>query len=401
MDTQQIISSLQMKNTTKIVLIVADGLGGLPLSPGGKTELETANTPHLDDLVAKNVCGLATPVLPGITPGSGPGHLALFGYDPLAHQIGRGVLETLGIDFALQKDDVAARGNFCSVDATGKITDRRAGRISTETCKKLVEKLRKITIPGVTIFVEPVRDYRFALILRGESLGGDIADTDPQIAGALPLEAKAHTTGSKKAAEIINEFISQAKEILKKDHPANMITFRGIGKRPPIASLDELHGLKAAAICVYPMYRGLARLVGMSIVPPVKNFQEQLASLKKHWELYDFFFLHFKYTDSAGEDGNFEEKVKQIEDLDSYLPEILALSPDVLVVTGDHSSPAAMKAHSFHPVPVLLASPVCRPDKVTQFGESQCIQGGLGHIASKNLMPLILAHAKRLQKFGA
>lgn len=401
MDIQDFYSQLHKKNDTKIVLIVLDGVGGLPLTPDGKTELETANTPNLDNLAAKNVCGLATPVLPGITPGSGPGHLGLFGYDPIKHQIGRGVLETLGIDFDLQAADIAARGNFCSVDDNGNITDRRAGRISTETCKKLVKKLREISISGIELFVEPVRDYRFALIIRGKDLGGEILDTDPQMIGVPTLDAKGTDKESVKTAHIINEFILQAKEILKHDHPANMISFRGIGKKPPIKSFESAYGVKAAAICVYPMYRGIARLVGMEIVPPVKNIQEQLSSLRTHWNTYDFFFLHFKYTDSMGEDGKFDEKVKRIEEVDSYIPQILALQPDVIAVTGDHSSPATMKAHSFHPVPVLLTSAICRPDAVTQFGERQCLTGGLGQFESKYLMPLLLAHAKRLQKFGA
>ncbi len=401
MDIQDILSSLKEKNDSKIVLLVSDGLGGMPLTPGGKTELETAQTPNLDNLVAQNVCGLSTPVLPGITPGSGPGHLGIFGYDPIKHQIGRGVLETLGIDFDLQLNDVAARGNFCTIDNEGKITDRRAGRISTETCAKLVAKLRAIQIQGIELFVEPVRDYRFALIIRGKDFGGEVEDTDPQLVGLQPLPAKAKDQASENTAKVINAFITQAKEILKNDHPANMLTFRGIGKRPQIKSVEDLYGLKAAAICVYPMYRGLARLVGMHIVPPVNNFQESIDSLKANWDQFDFFFIHFKYTDSTGEDGKFDEKVKRIEELDSYIPQILDMKPDVFVVTGDHSTPAAMKAHSWHPVPVLLTSSFCRPDKVTHFGESDCLQGGLGHFESKYLMSFILAHAKRLQKFGA
>jgi 2,3-bisphosphoglycerate-independent phosphoglycerate mutase len=401
MNMQKLISQLKKPNTTKIVVVVVDGLGGLPIMKGGKTELETAHTPNLDLLVADNVCGLATPVMPGITPGSGPGHLGIFGYDPLEYEIGRGVLETLGIDFQLDNTDIAARGNFCSINTEGNITDRRAGRISTETCITLVNKLKTIIINGVTLFVEPVKDYRFSLIIRGENLGGDVEDTDPQITGIKPLQAREKNPDSKKTAEIINEFITKAKEILKNDHPANMITFRGIGKKPKIPTMEEVFGVKSAAIAVYPMYRGIARLVGMKILGPVKTLQEQIDLLQKEWNNFDYFFLHYKYADSRGEDGKFEEKVACIEELDSYIPHITALRPDVLIVTGDHSSPATMKGHSFHPVPLLLASKTCRPDHVKNFGEIDCLQGGLGQFEMKYMMPLALAHAGRIQKYGA
>lgn len=401
MDIQSVVASLKKPNTSKIIVLIADGLGGLPLSPEGKTELESATTPHMDNLVKQNICGMMTPVLPGITPGSGPGHLGLFGYDPLKYEIGRGVLETLGIDFDLQPNDIAARGNFCTVDSDGKITDRRAGRISTDTCRKLVEKLRSIKLENVEYFLEPVQDYRFALILRGSNARGDVEDTDPQAVGLQPLTAKAKNPESSITADVINSFITQAADILRADHPANMITFRGIGKKPAIPTLKSLHGLNAAAICVYPMYRGLARLVGMTIVPPVANIREQIDTLKKIYTEFDYFFIHFKYTDSTGEDGKFDDKVKKIEELDSYIPEIVSLNPDVFVITGDHSSPAAMKAHSFHPVPVVLASNNCRPDASVKFGESDCLRGGLGQFEAKTLMPLLLAHAFRLEKFGA
>jgi len=396
-----IYTQLKKQTDSKIVLLVADGLGGLPLSPDGKTELETAHKPNLDKLAKENICGLITPVLPGIAPGSGPGHLGLFGYDPLQYKAGRGLLETLGTDFKLQHNDITARGNFCTVDANGKITDRRAGRISTEVCKKLVDKLKEIRLSGADIFVEPVQDYRFALIIRGADLDGEVEDTDPQTAGVPPLKAKSKNKQSEKTAEIINEFVSQAKEILKNDHPANMITFRGIGKKPNIPTMKEAYGLNAAATCVYPMYRGVAKLVGMTILPAVKNIQEQIGMLRKNWDDFDFFFVHYKYTDSTGEDGNFDGKVKHIEIIDSYIPQIMDLKPDVLVVTGDHSTPAALKAHSWHPVPTLLAAKTCRPDNAKSFGERECLNGAIGQIQSKYLLPLALAHAGKLEKYGA
>jgi 2,3-bisphosphoglycerate-independent phosphoglycerate mutase len=395
MDIQDLTAELHVNNGSKIVLIVCDGLGGLPIEPGGQTELETAATPNLDALVARNVCGLSIPVLPGITPGSGPGHLALFGYDPLRTTIGRGVLEALGIDFALEPNDVAARGNFCTVDEQGVLIDRRAGRIPTEVCIRLVNKLRdQIRIPGVEVFIEPVREYRFLAVFRGEGLGGEVEDTDP-------LVPVAREAGSQRTADVAAEFIRQAREILKADHPANMVMLRGFGRRPSIPTMAEVYGLHAAAIAIYPMYRGLARLVGMTVLPPVNNFAEQVDVLKRHWDAFDFFFLHFKYTDSSGEDGNFAEKVRRIEEVDAQIPRILELHPDVLILTGDHSTPSKLRSHSWHPLPVLLAAATCRPDQVTRFGESDCLRGGLGQIEARYLLPLALAHAGRLQKFGA
>ena len=396
-----LIKPLATRNPSKIVLAVADGLGGLPVERGGPTELEAAATPHLDALVRDNVCGLSIPVLPGITPGSGPGHLGLFGYDPLQHQIGRGVLEALGIDFELQPNDVAARGNFCTVDQDGVITDRRAGRIGSDAARGLVEKLRQIRLPNAEVFVDHVREYRFVLVLRGDDAAADVHDTDPGQTGARPLEPKAQNPQSEPTARLIGQFIRQAAEILKDDHPANMITLRGIARRPPTPSLEEVCGLRAAAIAVYPMYRGLARLVGMTILEPGANWAEQTAALRRHWQEFDFFFLHYKYTDAAGEDGDFQRKIKCIEEFDGQMPRITELGPDVLIVTGDHSTPARLRSHSWHPVPVLLAAESCRPDLVESFGERPCLQGGLGQLEAKYLLPLALAHAGRLAKFGA
>ncbi|MEE8385675.1 MAG: 2,3-bisphosphoglycerate-independent phosphoglycerate mutase, partial [Dehalococcoidia bacterium] len=401
MDIHELTRTLHLDNGSKIVMVVADGLGGLPQNPGGQTELETANTPHLDEIASRGVCGLAFPVLPGITPGSGPGHLGLFGYDPLEYIIGRGVLEALGIDFDLGPHDVAIRGNFCTVDDDGVITDRRAGRIPTETCVKLVQKLRTIRIDGVEIFVEPVRDYRLVVVFRGDGLDGDVEDTDPQTVGAKALAPKPRTPDAQRTADVVAEFIHQAAEILEDERPANMLTLRGIAQRPPIPTMQEVYGLKSAAVAVYPMYRGLARLVGMEVLPPMADIGEQVAALKRNWDAYDFFFFHYKYTDSAGEDGNFDEKVRHLELLDAQIPHLTALGPKVLIVTGDHSTPCTLKSHSWHPVPVLLAADTCRPDETKHFGESPCLYGGLGQFQAKYLLPLALAHAGRLQKFGA
>ncbi len=401
MDMHDLTRQLLEKNDSKIVMVVADGLGGLPMQPGGKTELETAKTPNLDRLAAKGVQGASIPVKPGIAPGSGPGHLGLFGYDPIKYMIGRGALEATGIGFELQPNDVAIRCNFCTLDANGNICDRRAGRISTEEAKPVVESLRAVKIPGIEIFVEPVKEYRFVVVLRGEGLGGDVEDTDPQRTGVPPLDPVAKNAASQKTAQVAKEFLRQAREILKSQKKANFHTMRGFANKPNLPTYDEVYGLKAAAIAVYPMYKGLARLVGMQIVGKAQTLTEQVEVLKENWSKYDFFFLHFKYTDSTGEDGNFAAKVARIEELDAAMPSIEALGPTVLIVTGDHSTPSYLKSHSWHPVPTLLVSDCCRPDPHQSFGENTCISGGLGHFEAKYLMPLALANAGRMGKYGA
>lgn len=401
MDMHELTRELQIKNKTKIVMLVGDGLGGLPMTPDGKTELEAAETPNMDALAAKGVQGLSIPVKPGIAPGSGPGHLGLFGYDPLKYQIGRGALEATGIGFEMQPGDVAIRCNFCTLDADGNIADRRAGRIPTEESAPLAISLRQIQIPGIEVFVEPVKEHRFVVVFRGPGLGGNVRDTDPQATGVPPLEPEAVDEGSRKTADVARQFLIQAREILKDETKANFHTMRGFAARPDLPSYEEVYGLKAAAIAVYPMYKGLARLVGMDIVGEATSLDEQMQVLKENWESYDFFFIHFKYTDSTGEDGNYAEKVKRTEQLDACIPAITELGPDVLIVTGDHSTPAYLKSHSWHPVPTLLVSDCCRPDPHTSFGESQAITGGLGQFEAQYLMLLALSNAGRMGKYGA
>lgn len=401
MDIHPLTRELHTKNKSKIVMLVADGLGGLPMSPGGKTELETANTPNLDALAKIGVQGGSIPVVPGIAPGSGPGHLGLFGYDPIKYLIGRGALEATGIGFEMQPGDVAARGNFCTLDASGKISDRRAGRIASEESAPLAIKMREVKIPGVEVFVEPVKEHRFVVVFRGAGLSGNIKDTDPQATGVPPLPAHAHDTPSEKAADIANQFVQQATKLLAGQPKANGLTLRGFSGRPQLPTYDEVYGLKAAAIAVYPMYKGLARLVGMDIVGKAQTLGEQIDVLSENWAKYDFFFIHFKYTDSTGEDGNFDAKVKRIEELDAIIPRINALKPDVLIVTGDHSTPSFLKSHSWHPVPTLLVSNCCRPDGNTAYNESTCIRGGLGQFEAKYLMCLALSNAGRMGKYGA
>jgi 2,3-bisphosphoglycerate-independent phosphoglycerate mutase len=401
MDMHELTRELKVQNDSKIVMLVADGLGGLPLEPGGKTELETARTPNLDELARRGISGGSIPVKPGITPGSGPGHLALFGYDPLVYRIGRGALEATGIGFHLTDRDVAIRGNFCTLDAQGNITDRRAGRIATEQSAPLAIKLREVRIPGVEIFVEPVKEHRFVVVLRTDGLGDDVLDTDPQETGVPPHPPRATRPESQRTAEVAAQFVEQGRKLLADQKQANGLTLRGFSGKPALPTFAEVYGLKAAAIAVYPMYKGLARLVGMEIVGQAQTLSEQIDVLTAEWKNFDFFFIHFKYTDSAGEDGNFAAKVKRIEELDAAIPRITALEPTVLIVTGDHSTPSLLRTHSWHPVPTVLVSKVCRTDACAAFGESEAIRGGLGLFEAKYLMPLALANAERLGKFGA
>jgi len=404
MKLHDLIRDLQEPNNSKIVLLVADGLGGLPMEIGGKTELEAARTPNLDTCAREGICGLSIPVLPGITPGSGPGHLGLFGYDPLEYQIGRGILEALGINLEVGPRDVAARGNFCTVDAAGLITDRRAGRPTTDRCTAMCQKLKTIKIPGADLIVEPVREHRFVVIFRGgagSELGDRVNDTDPQMTGHAPLEAKGDDEPSRHTARLVNQFVAEAGKVLKADAPTNMVTLRGFARYPKIATMKEVYGVKPVCLAVYPMYKGLARLVGMDIADAGTTLTEQIDTLRQLWNQYDFFFIHFKYTDSTGEDGNFAAKVEMIERLDAEVPRIKGLNPEVLIVTGDHSTPSKLKSHSWHPVPTLLWAKTVRPDAVVEFGETWCLRGGLGQFKAKYLMALALAHAGRLGKYGA
>jgi 2,3-bisphosphoglycerate-independent phosphoglycerate mutase len=386
---------------TKIVLLVLDGVGGLPRGGDGKTELEAARTPNLDRLAAQGNLGLADPVAPGITPGSGPGHLGLFGYDPLQYRIGRGVLEAVGIDLRMTERDLAARGNFCSVDAAGLITDRRAGRIPTETCARLAGLLETIRIPGVELVVRPVREHRFVVLFRGDGLEEGLSETDPQQTGQPPLPVRAEAPRAQAAADVANRFVAEAKRVLAAEHPANMVLLRGFSRYPRLPKLTDIYGVRAAVIAVYPMYRGLAKLVGMQAVKTGDTVADEFTALESVHADFDFFFVHVKKTDSAGEDGDFDRKVSIIEEVDAEIPRLLALKPDVLVVTGDHSTPAALKAHSWHPVPVLLSSRWCRPDGAPRFTERECRTGSIGHVRAAELMPLLMAHAERLTKFGA
>ncbi len=389
---------------TKILLVVMDGLGGYADAQHG-TELEEANTPNLDRLAAEGVCGLAEPVGPGITPGSGPGHLGLFGYDPETFELGRGALSAAGLDFALRAGDVAARGNLCTLAPDGTIADRRAGRIPDPEAAAVVEKLQAgVRLEGAEVFFRHEREHRVLVVLRGEGLEPNVGDTDPQQTGVAPLEPAVHDPGSKRTAELVTELGAQVRRILADEPKANYLLLRGFDTHRELPSFADRYGLRAAAVAIYPMYRGIARLLGMDVLGRPADLDEQLDILRDAWDDHDYFFLHHKYTDSAGEDGDRARKVAAIERLDAVVPALRTLGgsgPDVVAVMGDHATPSQMAAHSWHPVPTLLWSERCGRDEVDRYGERWCLRGGLGIRPMKTLMPIMLANAGRLQKYGA
>jgi 2,3-bisphosphoglycerate-independent phosphoglycerate mutase len=399
----EFIDSLVIPNDTKIIFLIMDGLGGLPMGGRDHTELEAANTPNLDALAKKSICGLLDPIGYGITPGSGPAHFALFGYDPIKNNIGRGILEAAGIDFPMTEQDLLIRLNFATIDKSGIVIDRRAGRIDNDTntriCGKLHKNIRHLS--NVEVIFEPVREHRALLVLRGENLRDEIQETDPQKTGLAPFPPDALVAEAEGTALILRELVDKARVVLSDENKANMMLMRGYSRYRRYPYISERFGLNALAIAGYPMYRGIARLLGMVIGPQPGTIKEEIAALRDNYEKYDFFFVHVKPTDSRGEDGNFDAKVKVIEEVDSLIPLVMDLNPDVFVVTGDHSTPAALASHSWHPLPVLLSSPTCRPDRVEHFGETACITGGLGRMPTVHLMGLALAHARRLEKFGA
>ena len=385
---------------SKIVLLVVDGLGGLAHPDTRLSELETAHIPNLDAMALESACGLTTPVLPGVAPGSGPGHLALFGYDPLKHMLGRGALEALGIDVALEPGDIAARGNFCMVDGDGLLADRRAGRIPTQLSAPLCERLDKIEIDGVQLDVFPVQDYRFVLRLRGEGLSEFISETDPQVTGAAPLTVKPLAPGATRTAALVNEFVAQAGKLLAEEERANMVLLRGFARLPDLPPMGDVYRLNTAGIAAYPMYRGLAEVAGMKVIPTGHTFGDEVETLRQNYNNHDFFFIHYKPADAAGEDGDFDAKVKCLEDLDPFIPQIRELEPDVFLVAGDHSTPAIMAAHSWHPVPFMLHSKLTRGEGVPGFNERTCAQGSVGSILATQVMLLAMSHAGKLNKYG-
>ncbi len=401
----KLMQQLSVDTPSKIVFFIIDGLGGLP-GPEGLSELEMANTPNLDRLASESVCGLIQHVAPGITPGSGPGHLALFGYDPMEFDIGRGILEAMGLDMEIMGGDLAARGNLCTVDDNNILLSRRGGRnpgdrLPTEENAALLELLKEIELPGASFEIKGGKEHRFAVVFRAPGLADNLTDTDPQHEGLAPRLVSALDEESKPSAELVNEFIALAREKLKGREYANMIMLRGFSKQPPIPAFGEVYNLRAAAIAVYPMYRGLAKLLGMGVVSTGTTSGDTITTLEQHYNNHNFFFLHFKRADAAGEDGDFAAKVDALEEADSLIPSLMELDPDVLVVTGDHSTPAILAAHSWHPVPVAMRAKWLRPDDVCEFSEKACKDGSLGRFQATDLMPLAMAHALKLAKYGA
>jgi 2,3-bisphosphoglycerate-independent phosphoglycerate mutase len=401
---QKLLKHLIQKNSSKIVLVVLDGLGGLPVN--GKTELEAADTPNLDALARAGACGLHVPVAYGITPGSGPGHFSLFGYDPVEFQIGRGILEALGLGMEVKKTDICLRCNYATIE-DGIIKDRRAGRIPNELSGKITERLQSTVkkIDDAEIHFAPGMEHRFAVIFRFPepltAAADAVNDTDPQKEGKAPLMPVASSPAADRVAKVAEKFVAEVSAALKEEKQANYILLRGFSVMPHLPSFDEAYGLNAVAIANYPMYGGLAKLVGMYTPHVSGGVQDEIDFLKANYESYDFFFLHVKKVDSYGEDGNFKEKCRRIEEFDALLPQILSLGPEVLIVTGDHSTPALLKGHSWHPVPVLIKSPYVLGGLCSAFSERECTKGELGIFPTVNLMPLALANAGRLKKFGA
>jgi 2,3-bisphosphoglycerate-independent phosphoglycerate mutase len=401
MTKEEVLHSLAVQTESKLLMVVIDGMGGLPVR--GKTELEAARTPNLDRLASKSICGLIDPISAGITPGSGPSHLALFGYDPFRYEIGRGVIEALGIGLKLTKDDLAARGNFATMNEQGIIVDRRAGRISTEKSKEICRFLESEIkeVEGVRVSIHPGKEHRFVVLFQGKELRDGLSDADPQKDGLKAKGTEGLYPEARRTAEIVNDYLKRANEVLKPFHPANAILLRGFSKIPDIPTMADRFRLRPAAIATYPMYRGLAMLVGMEVLETGETVHEEVGTLKRYFDGYDFFYLHFKKPDAAGEDGDFGNKVKAFEEIDRIVPSILKLKPDVLVVTGDHSTPALLKSHSWHPNPVLIYSRYIRPDGIRRFTERSCGKGQLGRFSAVNLLPLMLANGLKLKKFGA
>ncbi len=401
MNWEDLARELSQVSPAKIVLTVLDGLGGLPVK--GKTELEAARHPNLDALAREAACGLTHAVSPGITPGSGPAHLSLFGYDPLRYQLGRGILEALGSGVDVGPDDLVARGNFATLKG-GLITDRRAGRIPTSECERLVARINADLPqrPGYKVSLTAGKEHRFVFKVSGKDLADGLSDADPQKEGKPPIPVKPLVPGSKTAANVVNAFVADVTALLKDEPLANTVLMRGFSKHPTIPTMSELYKIKPAAIANYPMYKGLAKLAGMDVQKVGADTKDLFRVLNDCFADFDFFYVHFKRTDSAGEDGNFEGKVQAIEEFDAFVPELIALKPDVLVVTSDHSTPALLKSHSWHPNPFLLRARTAMPDDVERFTERECgNRGSLGRFPALQAMPLMLAHAGKLMKYGA
>ena len=396
-----LLQSLAQPASTKLVLLVLDGLGGLPREAGGPTELEAANTPNLDRLALEGQAGLSQPIGLGITPGSGPGHLALFGYDPVSSNIGRGALSALGLGLPLGAGDIAIRLNFCTLDDQGNVVDRRAGRIATGLNRALVEELNEIEVPGVELEFATESQHRAVLIIRGAYLSPAVQETDPQAVGVPPIEPVPLTATAQHTSAVLRLVVGAVRDCIGSESPANFVLMRGYAGLPELDSLNSLYGLQSVCLATYPMYKGLARVAGMAVVDGLESADDQMAALAAAWDDHDYYFIHHKAPDARGEDGDFDAKAAAIEEMDRRLPALLELGPDVVVVTGDHSTPSVLRQHSWHPVPCLFWGGTVLPDSVARFGERACGQGALGVFPAHSIMGLMLAHGGRLQKFGA
>jgi 2,3-bisphosphoglycerate-independent phosphoglycerate mutase len=414
MISSEIAPHLEFKNNgSKIILFVIDGLGGLPLPKTGLTELETAHTPNLDRLASKGVTGMSTPIAPGVSPGSGVAHIALFGYNPFTYDVGRGAIAAYGVGLDMEEDDIAVRINFAGFNSAGAVVDRRAGRLPTEKNVELCRLLRQIKMNDVEIIIETVQDYRSVVIFRGEGLHPDLSDSDPQATGegVFPHRIVATKPRSKYSASVANTFIREANEIMRKEArdivemPNGQhlgILTRGYANRPQLPAMQQLYGLdNTGVIASYPDYRGIARIVGMDVLYTGHDLEGEFDRLEEVFHNYDFIFFHVKGPDSAGEDGNFDEKVKSLEEIDKLMPRVEELSPDVIAITGDHSTPATYKGHSWHSVPFTLVSKWCRPDGVKMFCESECRHGILGLFQATEVMLYALGNAGRIDIFRA
>jgi len=407
MNPDHLYSELTLKTNAKLVLVVLDGLGDIATRQEGYlTPLEAAVTPNLDAIARDSAQGRMIPVAPGITPGSGPGHIGLFGYDPLEFQVGRGVIEALGLGLELRAGDVAARANFCTLDAKGIVTDRRAGRIETTVCEELCGLLAQNVkkIGDTQVIIKPGKGHRFVVVFRGEGLEGPLTDADPHREGLPVPKVAAVNTGSaraKKAAKLVADFYKVALPVIARKKPANGFLMRGIAHQPHIPLFKDRYNLRPACIAVYPMYKGLAQLVGMTKLEGAQTIAEQFERYVAEYGNYDYFFIHYKYPDMHGEDGNFPAKKKAIEEFDAALPILLRRKPDVLAITGDHSTPCFLKGHSWHPQPVMLHSDCSGSDKLERFTETGANSGSLGVFEARYLIRLMQANARMFDKFGA
>tara|TARA_Y100000590_G_scaffold439255_1_gene563074 strand:- start:529 stop:1737 length:1209 start_codon:yes stop_codon:yes gene_type:complete len=401
MFSQELTSSLTLQTDARVVLFVLDGLGGLPHPKLGLTELEAARTPNLDELASNGVTGLSVPVVPGVSPGSGPGHLALFGYDPVSSNIGRGALSALGIGFNLNSSDLAVRLNFCTLDDSNNVIDRRAGRISTEHNKQLIKELSGIVIDNGKIELATESQHRAVLVLRDGDFCADVQETDPQQTGVPPLRPEPLCKDAESTSVALCQFLQGVEDLIGDMTPANFVLMRGYSGLPDLKPMGDLYKISPACAAAYPMYRGLAKAAGMAVLEAGDTLIDGVNTICSKWTDHDFFFLHYKDPDARGEDGDFDGKVASIEQADSVIPDIMNMCPSAIVITGDHSTPANLGQHSWHPVPFLISSKWCVPDNVSGFGERSCMSGGLGTFSATDTMRLLLSHAGRMKKFGA